>query len=358
VPVLERVPLASHTTLGVGGLARYFVEAATETSLLEALAWSERQGLRSYMLGGGSNVVFSDDDFDGLVVRIAMRGLRFQKEGDTVLVVAQAGEPWDALVQASVERNLQGLECLSGIPGLVGATPIQNVGAYGQEVAETIERVRAFDRKERRIREFSRADCGFAYRDSFFKSGEPERYVITEVCYRLRLGATAELRYPELLRYPALQGAAEPTLAEVRAAVIQIRRSKSMVLDAADPNCRSCGSFFVNPIVVEEIFHAVERSGEHGEVPHFPQPDGRVKLSAAWLIERAGFKRGQLCGSVGLSSRHSLALVCHAGARAGEVAAFARLIRARVHERFGVRLIPEPSFVGFRNLDDGLPAGA
>jgi UDP-N-acetylmuramate dehydrogenase len=243
-----------------------------------------------------------------------------------------------------VERGWAGLECLSGIPGLVGATPIQNVGAYGQEVSDTVTTVRALDTSSDEIAEIAARDCGFAYRDSTFKREAPGRFVVLAVTYRLRPGGTPTLTYGDVQR--ALAGR-PPSLAETRAAVLTIRRGKSMTLDQpADPNRRSCGSFFLNPIVDTALAASVtERSGDPA-MPRWPQPDGRVKLSAAWLIERAGFTRGERDGPVGLSTRHTLAVVAHDGARTGDVLAFARRVQDRVEQRFGVRLSPEPVLWG------------
>jgi UDP-N-acetylmuramate dehydrogenase len=338
--------------MGVGGAARFFIEAHDEATVLEALDWAGRRGLSCRVLGGGSNVVVADAGIDGLVLRMSLRGVSTRPSHEAVELTAAAGEPWDELVRQSVECGWAGLECLSGIPGLVGATPIQNVGAYGQEVSDTVTAVRAVDRKTRRIVTLAPADCGFAYRDSVFKSGEPDRYVVLAVGYRLISGGAPALRYPELVTYLESREIRSPSLADVRASVLDIRRSKSMVLEPGDPNRRSCGSFFVNPVVtVEELARVEARAGADAAMPRWPQPDGRVKLSAAWLIQQAGFRRGETDGPVGLSSRHTLAIVAHDGARATDVLAFARRVRARVQERFGVRLVPEPVFWGTPGLD-------
>jgi UDP-N-acetylmuramate dehydrogenase len=344
------------TSLGVGGPAEHFVAAADPDTLLESLAWAERFGVQVQVLGGGSNVVVSDAGVDGLVIRIALRGVAIEQRGDAVLVTAAAGEPWDALVERAVHNGWAGIECLSGIPGQVGATPIQNVGAYGQEVADTITAVSAFDRKRREPVTLSASDCGFAYRDSLFKRDEPERFVVLSVSYRLKPNGAPSVRYPELARRLAARGIDRPTLSELRHEVLAVRRAKSMVIDPSDENCRSCGSFFLNPIVVPAELAEVERRVADPSMPKYPQSDGRTKLSAAWLIEQAGLARGERAGSVGLSTRHTLALVCHQGARASDVVAFARQIRMRVADRFGVRLQPEPQFWGFRSIDaNGLP---
>ena len=267
-----------------------------------------------------------------------------------VELTAAAGEPWDDLVRMTVERGWAGLECLSGIPGLVGATPIQNVGAYGQEVSETVTTVRVLDTESGRILTLATRECGFGYRDSRFRSVEPERWVVLAVTYRLRPGGAPAVRYADVEQHLAARGVASPTLADVRETVLAIRRSKSMVLDPRDPNRRSCGSFFTNPIVSAADCARVEVLARDPAMPRWLQPDGRVKLSAAWLIERAGFRRGEADGPVGLSTRHTLAVVAHEGARARDVVAFAAKLRTRVLDRFGVRLTPEPVFWGLPAL--------
>ncbi|MEX2223627.1 MAG: UDP-N-acetylmuramate dehydrogenase [Candidatus Rokuibacteriota bacterium] len=347
VPV-EHAPLAPHCSLRVGGGARFFLEARDEAAVLEAADWAASRALPLRVLGGGSNLVIADEGVDGLVLKIGLRGVSAREIPGAVEVTAAAGEPWDDFVRHSVERGWAGLECLSGIPGLVGATPIQNVGAYGQEVSDTLAAVRALDRARGCVVTLAPADCGFGYRDSFFKSRAPGRYVVLAVTYRLIPGGAPYLGYADIAREI---GTASPALATVRETVIRVRRSKSMVLDPGDPNARSCGSFFLNPIVDVAALPVIDARAAGLAMPRWPQPDGRVKLSAAWLIERAGFTRGQADGPVGLSTRHTLAIVCHDAARARDVAAFARRLRAGVEQRFGVRLQPEPVFWGGRGLD-------
>ncbi|MEI9939316.1 MAG: UDP-N-acetylmuramate dehydrogenase [Pseudomonadota bacterium] len=340
-----RVELAPLTTLGVGGSAAHFARVEHETELADALAWAKQRALEVRVLGGGSNIVVADSGFPGLVIDMALRGVRIQKLGAEVEIRAAAGEPWDDFVAGMVSRGYQGLECLSGIPGRVGATPIQNVGAYGQEVSETITQVATIDTIRSTPRAFSAEECQFSYRDSWFKSREPGRYIVTEVTFRLRLNAPATLGYAELERHFLQLGNTAPSLADVRAAVLQLRRAKSMVIDAGDANCRSCGSFFVNPLLGAAQFSAfAARAAGEDPVPHFPQADGRVKLSAGWLIEHAGFPRGTRDGAVGLSTKHALALVAHEGARAADVARFAARVQLGVLARFGVQLEPEPVF--------------
>ncbi|MET0850258.1 MAG: UDP-N-acetylmuramate dehydrogenase [Candidatus Rokuibacteriota bacterium] len=351
----QAVDLARHCTMGVGGPARYFVEAHDLASVLLALDWTRRRGLPLRVLGGGSNLLVADDGVDGLVLKVALRGLSLRESAGAVELTAAAGEPWDGVVCHAVERGWAGLECLSGIPGLVGATPIQNVGAYGQEVSNTVAAVRVLDRTSARIVTLGPAACGFAYRDSALKSREPERYVVLAVTYRLRPGGVPTVTYPDIERHLADRGVRTPTLGEVRTSVLAVRRGKSMVLDPDDENRRSCGSFFLNPILpAEAAAQVAERAAAAAPgvaMPSWREGSGRVKLSAAWLIERAGFARGEREGPVGLSTRHTLAIVCHDGARAADVAAFARRVRARVEARFGVRLVPEPVFWGGLTLD-------
>ena len=343
---LEQVRLAEHCTLGVGGPARFFVEACSEAAVLEARDWARARSLRLRVLGGGSNLVVADEGIDGLVVKIGLRGVHTREAHGAGELIAAAGEPWDDLVRTSVERGWAGFECLSGIPGLVGATPMQNVGAYGQEVSETVTFVRALDTSTGRIMTFENRECRFSYRDSLFRSDEPGRYVILSVGYRLRPRGPATIRYADVEKDLTARGIAKPSIADVRASVIAIRRSKSMVLDSQDANRRSCGSFFTNPIVAGDALAAVEARAGDPTMPRWALPDGRVKLSAAWLIERAGFARGLTDGPVGLSTRHSLAVVAHDNARAKDVVLFARRLQSAVEGRFGVRLTPEPVFWG------------
>jgi UDP-N-acetylmuramate dehydrogenase len=340
----EGVPLAPHTTLCVGGPARHFAEATTEAEVADALGWARARALPVLVLGGGSNLLVADRGFDGLVLRARLRGLTVESHGGEVVVTAGAGEAWDDVVARAVAEGWAGLECLSGIPGDAGATPVQNVGAYGQEIADTLAFVRAVDRATGAAVILDRAHCGFGYRDSVFKREDAGRFVITAVGYTLRRGGAPELRYAELARRFA--DTAAPSLADVREAVLALRRSKSMVLDPADENGRSAGSFFTNPVVAAA--EAERLAAAHVDLPRFPAPGGQVKLSAAWLIERAGFPRGTHDGPVGISTKHSLALVNRGGATAAALVAFAAKVREGVRARFGVTLAPEPVLVGFR----------
>ncbi len=342
---IEFSSLSECCSLGVGGPARFSTVVRSEADVELAVRWAKQRGLPLYVLGGGSNVVIADAGVDGLVVRMALSGLRIQAGPEYAELDVAAGEVWDTTVFSSVEQGLQGLECLSGIPGLVGATPLQNVGAYGQEVAETIDRVKVLDRHSLESRWLSNEECEFSYRDSVFKRQAKDRFIILRVVFRLRPGKPPKLSYPDLQRRAeALSGA--PSLKQVRELVLRVRREKSMVLDAGDENRRSCGSFFLNPIVTRERF-AELLAASPTPIPHYPQADGRIKLPAAWLIEHSGFARGHRDGNVGISSKHSLALVCHAQASARELVQLAARIRHQVHQRFGVELVPEPVFWGF-----------
>jgi UDP-N-acetylmuramate dehydrogenase len=350
-PVIRRdVPLAPLTTFELGGPARFLFQAATSEDVVWALRWAGDQNLSVFVLGGGSNVVVGDGGFAGLVLQLLARGTEFRSQGDHVLLEAQAGEPWDDVVAAAVARDLAGIECLSGIPGTAGATPIQNVGAYGQEVADTLRWLRVLDRRTLEVRELPAADCGFAYRSSIFKR-EPGQVIVLSASFALRPGAQPVLAYQELAN--ALAGRTRPSLSEVREAVLDLRRQKSMVYDVGDPNRRSAGSFFTNPIVSADQAAAVSAQavGERlvqapEDVPQFPLPDGRVKLAAGWLVEHAGVMRGLRMGPVGVSSRHALALVHHGGGSTADLIRLAVHVRDTVAARFGITLQPEPVFLG------------
>ncbi|MFW6050387.1 MAG: UDP-N-acetylmuramate dehydrogenase [Myxococcota bacterium] len=352
LPIRRAVPLAPLTTLELGGPAEHFVEADDVPTVTSALRWAAARGMPATLLGGGSNVVVPDAGVAGLVVRLGLRGVAMRRDGDRVLVTAAAGEPWDALVARTVDAGLAGLECLSGIPGLVGATPIQNVGAYGQEVAETLARVRVLDRRTLEVHDLGPSECGFAYRDSRFKR-EPGRHAVLEVTFALVPGGAPAVRYAELERALEEAGDEAPTLAAVRDTVLRLRRAKGMVIDPDDANRRSAGSFFTNPVVSDaEAARVVERALALGvardpsEVPRWPAGGGRTKLAAGWLIERAGIAKGHRQGHVGVSSRHALALVHHGGGTTDELLALARRVRDTVHARFGVTLVPEPVLLG------------
>ena len=348
--VHERVPLAPLTTLGVGGSARWFATATEPAHVAAAHVWCRLHDVPLFVIGGGSNLVVADEGIQGLVLRMQITGLTCDAVpgGDTRLV-AGAGEPWDQVVAAVVDRGLAGLECLSGIPGTVGGTPIQNVGAYGQEVADAIESVTAFDTQSGEIVAVPARECGFSYRMSRFKS-DPRRFIVTHVTFRLRPGP-ATIRYPDLLAWTAKAGVSDPTLLDVRRAVIAVRRAKGMVVDAADADSRSVGSFFMNPIVSASTLGSIAQIAGM-EPPHFPASEGEVKIPAAWLIERAGFAKGHAEGPVGISTKHPLALINRGGATARHMLRLATRIKRTVAERFGVELRPEPIFAGFENDPD------
>ena len=343
VRVEQNVALAAFTTFHVGGPARYFVEATTDAEVLEAFHWAAERGVPMAPLGGGSNLLVPDAGFDGLVVRLASRGI--VQEGDRLRVAA--GEDWDRFVDAAVALGLAGVECLAGIPGTVGASPVQNIGAYGQDVAQTIESVRALDRQIGEFVTLPKDACGFRYRESVFNREARGRYVIVEVCFCLRSGGAPALRYADLQRWFA--GRAEaPTLAEVAVAVRSIRAQKGMVLLAGDHDTWSAGSYFKNPIVGAERLAAVAAAAgvAADAMPHWPAGEGCVKLSAAWLLERAGFGKGYRLGAAGLSTKHALALTNRGGATYADLLHLEETIRAGVAERFGVRLEREPVVLG------------
>jgi UDP-N-acetylmuramate dehydrogenase len=391
--VREQIALSGYTTLGLGGPAARFVEAGSDEEVLATVRAADEGGEPVLVLGGGSNLVVADEGFPGTVIQMLTRGIRAAAAGDAVAVTVAAGESWDLLVERCVTDDLSGLECLSGIPGLAGATPIQNVGAYGQEVAQTIVAVRAYDRARGLVVEMSNADCGFGYRTSAFKreamtaarsgapgsgtpgSGTPApgpvpprfatgRFVVLGVTFLLRQDPLSEpLRYAELARcLGASQGDRRP-LPDVRAAVLRLRRGKGMVLDRDDPDTRSAGSFFTNPILDQDQFAALERAvaaarGPGTQIPRFAAEAGQVKVSAAWLIEHAGFEKGYP-GSHGgrdgqpgqpapgprISTKHTLALVNPGGSSTKALLDLATEITNGVRATFGVELTREPVLV-------------
>ncbi len=339
--------LARRTTFGIGGPAGTWCVPSSEAELIELVSEADGRGEPVLILGGGSNVLISDAGFAGMVIHTG--GLRGVQVDDVAacsgaFLSVAAGEPWDGFVQAAVAQRQVGIEALSGIPGFVGATPVQNVGAYGQEVSQVIARVRTWDRTERAVRTFSAIECGFGYRNSRFKR-EPGRWVVLSVSFQFRLGElSAPIRYAELARALGAELGDRRPLSEVRNAVLDLRRAKGMVYDRSDHDSWSAGSFFTNPIVDGSVELPAE-------APAYPQPDGRVKTSAAWLIEHAGYNRGFGAGLARLSTKHALALTNRGGASAAEVVAVAREVRAGVERAFGIRLEPEPVLIGL-SLDD------
>lgn len=332
---------AELTTLGVGGPLADLVTACTDEEIVGALTDD------AFVLGGGSNLVVADDAFSRRVVRIATRGIEVQPDGDRVIVEAAAGEPWDEFVAFTVEQGFSGLESLSGIPGLVGATGIQNVGAYGQEVASTIESVRVYDRSAGAERTLTPQECRFGYRTSALR--HDDSLVVLAVTFALAPGGRSPAAYEELASALGVEPGGEADPAEIREAVLSLRRAKGMVLDPADHDTWSAGSFFTNPVMdaaAFESFAARAAAAGLGKPPRFGAGDGEVKSSAAWCIEQAGFHRGESRGAVALSGKHALAITNRGGATAAELLAFAHEIAGRVEELFGVALRPEPSLVG------------
>jgi UDP-N-acetylmuramate dehydrogenase len=324
-----KAELAPLTTLRLGGPADRLVEAHDEHELIEAV----RDEDPALILAGGSNVVIADAGVRGTVVAVKTSGIAHAQD----LLVVQAGEPWDRVVEYTVVNGLQGFECLSGIPGSTGATPIQNVGAYGQDVSETVQWVRVYDRETHQTQTLPAAECGFGYRTSVFKYHD--RRVVLAVAFKLtRSPRSGPLRYAELARTLDVPIGGGAPLGDVREAVLTLRRGKGMVIDPADPDSVSAGSFFTNPILPADEIPA--------GAPTWPEPDGRVKTSAAWLIERSGFGRGHGSGPAGISTKHTLALVNRGGATTADLMALARQIAAAVKARFGVDLHPEPVLVG------------
>jgi UDP-N-acetylmuramate dehydrogenase len=344
--------LAPRTTLRLGGPAARLVEATSEDEVVAAVAEADAAGEELLVLAGGSNVVVADAGFPGVVLLIASKGIARHEGGERVVLTVQAGEDWDAFVAHAVAEGLAGVECLSGIPGSVGATPIQNVGAYGQDVAETVVGVRAYDRRELALVDLDRDACAFGYRSSAFKR-EPGRWVVLAVSFALERSADSRpLRYVELAKRLGVSVGARAPLAEVREAVLGLRRAKGMVVDPEDPDSVSAGSFFTNPILSWKEFRVLERRvaerlGPDARLPRFPEEDGRIKTSAAWLIEHAGFAKGHGDPlTVAISSKHTLALTNRGAGTTEQLVALAREVVEGVEAAFGVSLVPEPVFVG------------
>ena len=347
--IREQVPLAPLTTLGVGGPARYFAEASTESDVRAAVQHAKSLHVPLFVLGGGSNLLVADSGFNGLVLKIALRGIeQVSGAGDSVRYGVAAGEEWDEFVACSVAENCAGIECLSGIPGSVGASPVQNVGAYGQDVSETIREVVALDRRSLQLRTFTNEECGFGYRNSVFNTTQRDRYIILRATFSLRHGGKPTIRYAELQKVFA-DATASPTLSGVRAAVREIRHRKAMLIVRGDDDARSAGSFFKNPIVPHDQFDDLHTKlrARGLQLPSYPAGEGFRKLPAAWLVEQAGFAKGYSRGAAGLSRRHTLAIVNRGGATAADIVALKDEIQSRVLSEFGIQLQPEPVFLGF-----------
>lgn len=333
--------LSHHTTMRVGGPARYFFRAETPEALWEAVVWARSQDLPLFILGGGSNVVFPDAGFPGLVLQPGMDYIEREPVGSKERWYVGAGHDWDALVAKTVSVNQAGIECLSGIPGQVGAAPIQNIGAYGQEVGAVLESVDVLDLEDGRRYTMANQDCGLAYRTSIFKHGDlAGRYVVLAIRLLLTPNGKPTLAYPDLMQRVGDQ----PTLAQVRETVLSVRASKSMVANPDDPNAQSCGSFFTNPIITDAAYARFKERAP-ARHPHYPASPGHVKLSAAWLIEQSGFARGYVMGGVGLSQKHCLAVINRGEGTTAEILALAQHLQEGVHARFGIQLEPEPVIV-------------
>jgi UDP-N-acetylmuramate dehydrogenase len=348
--LLENIPLAPLTTIRIGGPARYFVEAKDVDEVQEAVAFAQSRSIPLFILGGGSNLIVSDAGFSGLVLKIAITGIEHHTSPDEngkILFEVGAGESWDKFVSRSVMARCAGVECLSGIPGSVGGTPVQNVGAYGQEVSETISSVQALDTRDNQVRDLCSEACGFGYRSSIFNTTERGRFIILRVTFALAPGGKPHIDYADLKRHFAGRETI-PDLAETREAVRHIRALKGMLIVTGDPDCMSAGSFFKNPILTESQHEDLkQRAAKRGlSVPSYPALATQQKISAAWLVERSGFTRGYGFGRTGISSKHALAIVNRGGATSAEVLALKEQIQHRVEEIWGIHLEPEPVMVG------------
>ena len=360
--IQENIPLAPLTTFKVGGPARYFADCHTESEVQQALNHAAEHKLPLFVLGGGSNLVIADEGWPGLVLKVSIRGV---EETATGFFRAGAGEDWDRFVAHAVRENYAGIECMSGIPGTVGGTPVQNVGAYGQEVAETIVYVRVLEIATGKIIELNKSECGFSYRSSTFNNSQRGRYIVLWVAYQLQQNGEPHIEYSDLKNYfsrgeesgsPSRAGFARdgvedpPDLQQVRDAVREIRHAKAMLIVEGDEDCRSAGSFFKNPIVspadADRTQQLAQKIVPQKALPRYPAPEGQVKLPAAWLVEQAGFHKGYGRGPVGISSKHSLAIINRGGATAKDILALKEEIQKKVLDVWGVQLQPEPTFVG------------
>ena len=349
--IRENVRLAPLTTFKIGGNARFFIEAESTEDIIETVEFAEKNNFDIFILGGGSNILIADEGFDGVVLQIATKGIDITGENGCYFVTAQAGEDWDEFVEFCVRRNLAGLECLSGIPGFVGGTPIQNVGAYGQEVSETITNVRVYDRKTKNILELSNEECGFEYRQSIFNTTEKSRFIILAVTYKLEKDGMPKIIYADLQKFFRGQN---PALRDVREAVKKIRESKGMLVRQAGFDSQSAGSFFKNPVISDEQFAEIENIarklrliGEDEKIPFYPAGENLKKIPAAWLIEKTGFAKGYTNGNAGLSSKHTLALTNRGEAKAADILNLQKEIEIKIKNLFGIELKPEPNFIGF-----------
>lgn len=351
--IRENVPLAPYTTLGVGGPARFLASIKHEDQIPEALEFARVHACPVFILGGGSNVLVSDSGFSGLIVRMEIRGIQPLDDDNSEFVSVAAGETWDGFVQRCVDQNLAGVECLSGIPGTVGAAPVQNIEAYGQEISDVILSIRALELETNGIEELSGRDCRFGYRTSIFNTTHKDRYAILKVAFSLRPYGKPNIQYRDLEEHFRSRSKT-PGIGEVRRAVVNIRESKGMILNQTDGDMKSAGSFFKNPIVESDKATEIENlARDRGilasreNLPRFTANSGRVKLPAAWFVERAGFKKGYRHGNVGVSDKHALALVNIGGAQSREFIELMQRIQEKIHSEFGISLLPEPTLLGF-----------
>jgi len=344
----KNIQLSSYTTIGLGGNAKYFADCSSVDSITNALKFAEDNNLKVQVISGGSNIIFSDEGFDGMVLKIDIKGIEFEDEKDFIKVKVYAGENWDDLVKQSIQKGLSGIECLSGIPGSVGAAPIQNVGAYGQEVKDTIASLKALNRSTFELKEFSNEECKFDYRQSRFKSKDKDRYIITEVTFRFKKFCEPEIKYPELQKYVESDSTfsslktTKEKINEVRKAVLTLRKKKSMVIHKDDPNSKSCGSFFINPFLNKDEFLSIKKKYE--TIPYYYISGDFYKVPAAWLVEQAGFHKGFRLGGAGISSNHSLAII-NCGGTTKDILELAAKIESGVFKKFQIKLQKEPEVV-------------
>lgn len=349
----ENVELKNLTTFKIGGAARFFVSAENVEEVIQAVGFAEEHGLDLFILGGGSNILISDKGFDGVVLQVNLKGIEIENESDeNVFITVGAGEDWDEFTAHSVEKSFAGIECLSGIPGFVGGTPIQNVGAYGQEVSETVSAVKVFDRKSKEVLILNNEDCKFSYRSSLFNTTEKNRFIVLTVTYKLTKNGKPKIVYKDLIEH--FKGK-NPGLSEMREAVCRIRAEKAMLVRQGGSDSQSAGSFFKNPIISNETFQKIveiAKSNGSENVPNFKVDEQNIKIPAAWLIERSGFHKGFQKGNAGLSTKHTLALTNRGNATAKEIIELKNEIQKTVREKFGIELKTEPVFVGFEKNDD------
>lgn len=341
--ISENIPLKNYTSIKLGGRTKFFCECKSEKKLIEYLNYAKKNNINVHVLGGGSNTIFSDEGFDGLVIKVGLKGIKIHNDfKNHVIIKTAAGEEWDDFVKYCIKYNFAGVECLSGIPGSVGATPIQNVGAYGQEVKDTIIFVKAINRETYKPTMFSNEDCLFGYRTSRFKTTDKGKYIVTEVMFKLKKDGKPEIKYPELDKYLKSKTEKDYSLGDVRNAVMELRKKKAMVLDENEPDSVSCGSFFVNPVLSKKEFDnlCAKLNINRDDIPNYLTESG-MKLSAAWLIENAGFKKGYTKNGAGISNKHSLALV-NRGGTTKDLLELAEEIQVNVYDKFGIVMVKEP----------------